>query len=105
MITGRDLDRSRYLYFRVSGRGFSSSLAGSAADGHGLGDDVSVVSPVLVSISGVESNKVSTCSSNVSRSMSPQNAVRHVPNWSSTLGSLTVSSTISSIAHALLAPS
>jgi hypothetical protein len=57
-------------------------LAGSAADGDGLGDDVSMVSSVSVSVSGVESNKALACSSNVSRSMSPPNAVRLFPNWS-----------------------
>jgi hypothetical protein len=59
---------------------------------------------LTVSVLGVESNKASACSSNVSRSMSPPNAVRLFPNWSSILVSLTVSSTISFIAHPLLAP-
>lgn len=46
MFTDRDSLRSRYMYVRVSGNGFGSHLTGSAADGDGSGEDVSVVSPI-----------------------------------------------------------
>jgi hypothetical protein len=100
MIIDRDLLGSRYLYFNVFGRGLNSGFTYSAID-----DDVSVVSPIAVSLAVAESNIASACSSSVSKFMSLPYVVKHSPKWLSLLSSFTVSSTVSSIKQVLLTSS
>ena len=77
MITGKQSEGPRNLYFMVSSKGFRSNFNGSISGDDGLGKGIIiVVCPSSILVFGVDSNNALACSINLSRS-------RSHPNWAS----------------------